>query len=150
MTFKIIGFPPPSSGGVHVAQILNMLEPFSLAEEYKDDPAVALHLMLEAMKLAFADRAYWLGDADLVPVPRGLVDKSYCQSLAVRIRQDSLVEVPEHGTPPRVTTDLFGKGKHTTHIATADSAGYWVAIHRDGQHRIRFESDRAWNRHRAE
>lgn len=124
--FKIVGFPPPSSGGVHVAQILSMLEQFSLAEVYRDNPTTATHLMLEAMKLAFADRAYWLGDADFAKVPRGLVDKQYCQKLAKRIRQDSVTDVPKHGLPPRLTTDLFGK--HTTHIAAADSAGYWVAI----------------------
>ncbi|NOZ40715.1 MAG: gamma-glutamyltransferase [Planctomycetes bacterium] len=124
--FKIVGFPPPSSGGVHVAQILNMLEQFPLADEYRKNPVTASHLMLEAMKFAFADRAYWLGDADFAKVPRGLVDKSYCQTLAARIRRDALAEVPRHSTPPRATSDLFGK--HTTHIAAADSAGYWVAI----------------------
>ena len=124
--YQVIGFPPPSSGGVHVAQILNMLEQFPLAEEYKNNPTVAYHLMLEAMKLAFADRAYWLGDADFADVPRGLVDKSYCHSLAARIRRDTLIDVPTHGTPPQSTSNLFGK--HTTHIAAADSSGYWVAI----------------------
>jgi len=124
--FKIVGFPPPSSGGVHVAQILSILEQFPLADEYEKDPATALHLIVEAMKLAFADRAYWLGDADFAEVPRGLVDKSYCRSLAAQIRRDALAQVPTHGTPPRAESDFFGK--HTTHIATADSEGYWVAI----------------------
>ena len=124
--YKIIGFPPPSSGGVHVAQILNMLEQFPLADEYEKNPATALHLMLEAMKFAFADRAYWLGDADFTKVPRGLIDKSYCRVLASRIRRDALANVTKHGTPPHATSSLFGK--HTTHIAAADSEGYWVAI----------------------
>ncbi len=124
--YKIVGFPPPSSGGVHVAQILNILEHFPMADENKKNPTTASHLMLEAMKFAFADRAYWLGDADFAKVPRGLVDKSYCQSLAARIRRDALAEVPQHGTPPQATINLFGK--HTTHIAAADSEGYWVAI----------------------
>ena len=124
--YQIVGFPPPSSGGVHVAQILNMLEQFPLAEVYEKNPATASHLMVEAMKLAFADRAYWLGDADFVTVPRGLVDKSYCRSLAARISRDALAEVPSHGTPPQATSNVFGK--HTTHIAAADTEGYWVAI----------------------
>ena len=124
--YRIVGFPPPSSGGVHVAQILNMLEQFSFAKEYEANPTTALHLMVEAMKLAFADRAHWLGDADFAKVPRGLIDKGYCKRLAARIRPDSLVDVPTHGTPPSATDDLFGK--HTTHIAAADSEGYWVAI----------------------
>lgn len=124
--YKVVGFPPPSSGGVHVAQILTMLEQFPLADEYEQDPATAMHLIVEAMKLAFADRAYWLGDADFAKVPRGLVDTDYCRSLAKRIRRDAVVAVPTHGTPPDFEDDLFGK--HTTHIAAADSEGYWVAI----------------------
>lgn len=123
---KVVGFPPPSSGGVHVAQILTMLEQFPLAEEYEQDPTAAMHLIVEAMKLAFADRAFWLGDADYAKVPRGLVDTDYCRSLAKRIRRDAVVAVPKHGTPPDFEDDLFGK--HTTHIAAADSEGYWVAI----------------------
>ena len=68
--YQIIGFPPPSSGGVHVAQILNILEPFDLRAIDQRDPVEASHIMLEAFKLAFADRAYWLGDSDFVDVPR--------------------------------------------------------------------------------
>ncbi len=124
--YKIVGFPPPSSGGVHVAQILSMLQQFELAEEYEENPTIGLHLMIEAMKLAFADRAYWLGDADFAKVPRGLIDESYCKSLADQIHRDRVLAVQTHGTPPRTDEALFGK--HTTHIAAADSNGYWVAI----------------------
>ena len=123
----IVGFPPPSSGGVHVAQMLNVLENFDLKNEYQADRARALHIVAEAMKLAFADRAYWLGDADFVDVPRGLVDRAYAKALAQRIDVDKASEVPIHGEPPRATDDLFGQ-KHTTHIAAADSEGNWVAI----------------------
>ncbi|MBA3485499.1 MAG: gamma-glutamyltransferase [Pirellulales bacterium] len=123
----IIGFPPPSSGGVHVAQMLNILENFDLGAEYKKDPAVALHIIAEAMNLAFADRAYWLGDADFVDVPRGLIDKGYAKELAKRIDVTKAPQVESHGEPPRAAEDLFGK-KHTTHIAAADSDGNWVAI----------------------
>ncbi len=128
--YQIVGFPPPSSGGVHVAQILSMLEQFPLAGEHARDPVTANHLIVEAMKLAFADRAYWLGDADFAKVPRGLVDKGYCHTLAQRIRNDAIADVPRHGMPPRAESNFFSNrnGKHTTHIAAADSAGYWVAI----------------------
>jgi gamma-glutamyltranspeptidase/glutathione hydrolase len=125
--WTIVGFPPPSSGGVHVAQMLNMLEHFDLAAEYKRDPARALHIIAETMKLAFADRAHWLGDPDFVDVPRGLVDKEYAAELAKKINPEKSTDVPGHGTPPRAGEDLFGK-KHTTHIAAADSEGNWVAI----------------------
>ena len=63
----IVGFPPTSSGGVHVAQILNILENFDLREIHRRDPGELTHLLAEAMKLAFADRAYWLGDPGVCP-----------------------------------------------------------------------------------
>lgn len=124
--WKIVGFPPPSSGGVHVAQILNILEPFDVAAEMQRDEVRGNHLLVEAMKLAFADRAYWLGDADFVPVPRGLVDKQYGARLAQKIDLARAGEVAQHGEPPAFDDDVFGK--HTTHIAAVDSEGYWVAI----------------------
>lgn len=125
--WTIVGFPPPSSGGVHVAQMLNMLETFDLPKEYKENPAQALHIIAEAMKLAFADRAYWLGDPDEVDVPRGLIDKGYAVALAERIDPTKATAVPSHGEPPAAAEDVFGK-KHTTHITAADSDGNWVAI----------------------
>jgi gamma-glutamyltranspeptidase/glutathione hydrolase len=125
--WTILGFPPPSSGGVHVAQMLNMLEHFPLREEYERDEARALHIIAEAMKLAFADRAYWLGDPDFVDVPRGLIDEDYAAELAKRIDPDHAKSVAGHGEPPRAAEDLFSQ-KHTTHIAAVDSEGNWVAI----------------------
>jgi gamma-glutamyltranspeptidase/glutathione hydrolase len=125
--YTIVGFPPPSSGGVHVAEMLNILENFDLRAEQERDPVRAEHLIAEAMKLAFADRAYWLGDPGFADVPRGLLDKAYAKELFQRIDPDRTVEVPDHGQPPRAAEDLFGK-KHTTHIAAVDDEGYWVAI----------------------
>lgn len=124
--YEIVGFPPPSSGGVHVAQILNILETFDLRELYQEDPAQMRHVVAEAMKLAFADRAYWLGDPDYAKVPRGLIDKKYAQELAKKINIDQVSEVTSHGTPPRKDGDFFGK--HTTHVSAADAEGNWVAI----------------------
>ncbi|MFM7099562.1 MAG: gamma-glutamyltransferase family protein, partial [Verrucomicrobiota bacterium] len=83
----IISFPPPSSGGVHVVEILNLLERFRL-RPLGDDSAEFVHLVAEAMKLAFADRAHWLGDPDFARVPRGLVDKKYAAGLARRISRE--------------------------------------------------------------
>lgn len=121
--YQLVGFPPPSSGGLHVAQILNMLESYDVKALSETD---RYHLLAEAMKLAFADRAYWLGDPDFVPVPRGLIDKEYAKQLAQTISFDKASQVDGPGTPPDADFDLFGK--HTTHIATADSDGNWVAI----------------------
>jgi gamma-glutamyltranspeptidase/glutathione hydrolase len=99
-----------------------MLEHFELAS--LDEPT-RLHVMAEAMKLAFADRAYWLGDPDFARVPRGLVDKDYGAALAGRINQERVTEVMGHGMPPKWQTDFFRK--HTTHFSVADAAGNWVA-----------------------
>jgi len=121
--YQLAGFPPPSSGGVHVAQILNILEGFDLAALSDTD---RYHVIAEAMKLAFADRAYWLGDSDFVDVPRGLINKEYASKLAEKINLNHVITVPGPGLPPAADYDLFGK--HTTHIATADKEGNWVAI----------------------
>lgn len=125
--YEIIGMPPPSSGGVHVAEILNILEHFDVANL---TPAQRVHVTADAMKLAFADRAHWLGDPDFVKVPTGLIRKDYADTLAARISMDKTVDVPTFGTPPEADTDVFGAemGKHTTHIATADADGNVVAM----------------------
>ena len=120
--YQIVGFPPPSSGGVHVAQILNILENFDLAAL---DPGTRLHVMAEAMKLAFADRAYWLGDPDFANVPRGLVEASYGAALAAKINPEHVTPVKAHGLPPDWQSDWFKK--HTTHFSVADAEGNWVA-----------------------
>jgi gamma-glutamyltranspeptidase/glutathione hydrolase len=121
---EIIGFPPPSSGGVHVAQILNILEHFDLKKlaPYSVD---SVHLIAESMKLAFADRAFWLGDPDFVQVPRGLISRQYAAALARKIQLDRAVDIPTHGGADEFGT--AGLGKHTTHFSTADAAGNWVA-----------------------
>jgi gamma-glutamyltranspeptidase/glutathione hydrolase len=111
---------------VHVAQILNIVENFDLPAIAKKNPAEAAHIVAEAFKLAFADRAYWLGDADFVDVPRGLASKAYAKQLAAKIDPQRIIDVPTHHSPPNWRQDLFSR--HTTHIATADAAGNWVAI----------------------
>jgi gamma-glutamyltranspeptidase/glutathione hydrolase len=124
--YQIVGFPPPSSGGIHVAQVLNILENFDMRSLAVKDPLTASHITAEAFKLAFADRAYWLGDSDFASVPRGLIDKTYAKELAAKIDPKQAIDVPAHGNPPSYAQDVFGR--HTTHIAAADAAGNWVAI----------------------
>jgi gamma-glutamyltranspeptidase/glutathione hydrolase len=124
--YTIVGFPPPSSGGTHVAQILNILEHFDLEDLWHQDRAQFAHVTVEAMKLAFADRAHWLGDADYVSVPRGLTDAVYAEQLAQRIDVRQATPVSGYGTPPRAEQDFFER--HTTHVAVADAEGWWVAI----------------------
>ena len=122
--YQILGFPPPSSGGVHVAQILNILEQFNL---HRMGPGSAdfIHVVTEAMKLAFADRAHWLGDPAFAPVPKGLVEKPYGRRLAARIDLNRALSVPTHDIPEDAADHLFEK--HTTHFSTADAEGNWVA-----------------------
>lgn len=95
--YTVIGMPPPSSGGVHVGQILNIVENFDLSEM---DEATRLHVIAEAMKLAFADRAHWLGDPDFAEVPKGLASEAYARELAGRIDVEKVMEVEGAGEPP--------------------------------------------------
>jgi gamma-glutamyltranspeptidase/glutathione hydrolase len=120
---EIVSMAPPSSGGVHVAQILQMMEAFPV-RHLRDSSRV--HLITEAMKLAFADRAHWLGDPDFVKVPRGLIDAAYAKELSAKIDLDRVTPVSGHGMPPRWEGEVFGK--HTTHLSTADAEGNWVAL----------------------
>ncbi|MFM8879350.1 MAG: gamma-glutamyltransferase [Verrucomicrobiota bacterium] len=126
--YEIVSFPPPSSGGVHVVQILNLLERFDVAA-LGDGSVEFVHLVAEAMKLAFADRARWLGDPDFAKVPRGLVSKEYAAGLARNLRMDRASAVPSAGLPPGADRDWFTRerNRHTTHFSTADTEGNWVA-----------------------
>ena len=123
--WTIVGFPPPSSGGVHIAQMLNILEALPAAD-LRPGSADFAHRVIETMKLAFADRAHWLGDPAFVDVPTGLVSADYAGELAARIDPIKATPVPQHGQPPDWQTDHFHK--HTTHFAAADAEGNWASI----------------------
>jgi gamma-glutamyltranspeptidase / glutathione hydrolase len=121
--FEIMAMPPPSSGGVHLIEMLNILEGFPLHDLGAGSPA-ALHLMIEAMKLAYADRAEFLGDADQVKVPIGqLISKPYAASLRQTID-------PEHARAARdIRPDsaAIGSDGNTTHFSVIDRFGNAVA-----------------------
>lgn len=120
--YQIVTFPPPSSGGVHVTEILNILERFDLKSMAE---TTRVHVIAEAMKLAFADRAYWLGDPDFVGVPHGLVDKAYAAQLSQKLDTNHASQVAQHGTPSDWQANQFKK--HTTHFSVVDAEGNWVA-----------------------
>ena len=83
--YEIASVPPPSSGGVHIIELLNILEGFPLAS-LGANSAATIHLLAEAMKLAYADRADYLGDPDQVQIPvRGLISKAYAERLRAAI-----------------------------------------------------------------
>jgi gamma-glutamyltranspeptidase/glutathione hydrolase len=121
----VVSFPPPSSGGVHVLEILNMLETRDFSDP-RFTEADRDQFIAEAMKLAFADRAYWLGDPDFAQVPRGLISKNYARALAAKIDLTRASAVAGPGAPPDAAGDTFPR--HTTHISAADAEGNWVAM----------------------
>ena len=78
--YEILSMPPPSSGGVHIIQILNILEGYPIGF-LGHNGAETIHLMAEAMKYAYADRSAYLGDPDLVDVPvAALTSKAYAEN----------------------------------------------------------------------
>ncbi len=94
----VIAMPPPSSGGICLAETLNILESFDLPKIHADKPALARHYFVEAMKHAFADRARWLGDPDFAPIPVGLLTaKGYGQQLAFDIDADHCSDPETYG-----------------------------------------------------
>src|SRR5262245_32406938 len=119
--YEVVSFPPPSSGGAVLVQALNVIEGFELAQLKPASPE-EVHLVVEAMKLAFADRAAWFGDPDFVEVPVAkLTSKEYAAELRARIRPDGpAIKVTGSGLPPQDTG--------TTHLSTADAAGNAVAL----------------------
>jgi len=121
--FDIISMPPPSSGGVHLIEMLNILEGFPLASLGARSPQ-ALHLMIEAMKLAYADRAEFLGDSDAVTVPVArLISKSYAASLREQI--DPIRARPSREIRPG--SPALEAKHNTTHFSVVDGNGNAVA-----------------------
>lgn len=129
---EVCGMGPPSSGGVAVAQILKLVEPFELAAR---GPSLgSLHLLLEAQRLAFADRDRWLADPDLVPVPvEGLLDPGYLDARRRLIDPERSLGRAEPGDPPRRQGALPGDPpaqiEHgTSHLVVVDAAGNAVSM----------------------
>jgi gamma-glutamyltranspeptidase/glutathione hydrolase len=121
--YEIISMPPPTSGGVHLIQMLNILEGFDL-KSLGHNSAAAMHILAETMKLAFADRAYFLGDPDQTAVPvAGLLSKGYADSLRRGIDGRQVSKVTGHGNP----LDFMPSGG-TTHVSVVDGEGNIVAL----------------------
>lgn len=122
--YKIVTMPPPSSGGAHLIQILNILEHYPLAQ-YGANSAEAITKYAEAMKLAYADRSEYLGDPDFVKIPlNGLISKKYADELVKKIPSDHIVPSKEikPGKPQPYESD------QTTHYSIMDKAGNAVAV----------------------
>ena len=121
--YEIVSMPPPSSGGIHIVQILNILEGYPL-KDYGQNSAQTIHLMSEAMQLAYADRAEYLGDSDFIDVPaNGLTSQAYADKLR------SLIN-PNKATPAatiKANNPLPYESDQTTHFSIVDKDGNAVA-----------------------
>ena len=114
--YEIFSMPPPSSGGVALVEMLNILEGYDLRRLGAQAP----HVMVEAMKRAYADRAEFLGDPDAVTVPvEALTSKDY----AAKLRS----EITDRASVVRTRAPLQREGDNTTHFSVVDRAGNAVA-----------------------
>ena len=119
--YEIISSPSPSSGGAIVIEILNILENFDVGSLKVNSPEY-LHLFSEAYKLAYADRAKYMGDSDYTPVPmKGFVSKKYAKEIAKEIDLKVSHESKAHDP-------WLYESEDTTHYSIADKEGNMVAI----------------------
>ena len=121
----VVSLPPPSSGGVHLIQMLNLLENFPL-EAWGQNSAQAVHIMAEVMKRAYADRSKYLGDPDFVEVPvDDLLSEAYEKEIFSGI--NSMTPTPSDLVRPGLP-EAVPESTETTHFSIVDKAGNAVAI----------------------
>jgi len=121
--YDIVSMPPPSSGGVHIVQILNTLEgvPMSFLGHNSAD---SIHMMAEAMKFAYADRSEYLGDPDFVDVPiEALTSKAYATDILSQISRGRAASAAEIGPGDLASYE----SNETTHFSVVDAEGNAVA-----------------------
>jgi gamma-glutamyltranspeptidase/glutathione hydrolase len=120
--YEVVSMGPPSGGGVALIQILNILEGYDLAAMRSDSPRY-VHLLTEAMRRAFLDRARWIADPDFTspPVDR-LTSKEYAARLRATIREDSA----SPSAPAQIADRA--EGNETTHFSVVDGDGMAVAL----------------------
>lgn len=122
--YEVYSMPPPSSGGIHLIQLLNILEGFPL-RRWGHNTAQTIHTMAESMKLAYADRSQFLGDTDFVSVPiAGLISKSYGGSLRSRLNLNTAT--PSNQIRPG-NPQQWDESPETTHFSVVDKYGNAVA-----------------------
>jgi gamma-glutamyltranspeptidase/glutathione hydrolase len=129
--FEICGAAPPSSGAIAVGQVLGLIEPFDLGATPLE--SAATHLIVEAERLAFADRARYLADPDFVPAPAGLLDRKYLGERRALIDPARARAEVTAGTPPNTRQGLFGRdgtqeNVGTSHISIVDDSGNAVSM----------------------
>ena len=120
---KIVTMPPPSSGGVHIVQMLNVLEGWDL-KGLGHNSAAYIHRMVETMKYAYADRSKYLGDPDFFDVPAAaLTSKGYASTIRAKIKIEKATSSSE--ISPEVK--LPEESNDTTHFSVVDRHGNMVA-----------------------
>jgi gamma-glutamyltranspeptidase/glutathione hydrolase len=121
--YDVYGPPPPSSGGIGLVEMLNILENFDLRRHDRFSPET-MHLMAEAMRRSYCDRARFLGDPDFTPIPAHLTTKEHAKKLAASID-------PGHATRSEdLAKDIplaNGESDNTTHFSVIDKDGMAVA-----------------------
>lgn len=137
--YEIISAPPPSSGGAALLEILNILEGYNL-EKSGDRSAASIHLIIEAFRRAYFDRAEFLGDPDFSKVPVAqLIDKRYAAawrqtidpqhtSANTQLRRPSIFSELEQYASLHPQPSAVIEGEHTTHYSVVDTDGNAVAV----------------------
>jgi gamma-glutamyltranspeptidase/glutathione hydrolase len=131
---RICGMGAPSSGGTAVAQTMKLLEPFDLGDGPQASMNTrAMHLVIEAEKLAYADRNRFLADPDFVSVPSGLLDDPYLARRRALIDTQSVMAPPSAGDPTGFDKQAFGidatiERAGTSHISVVDADGNAVSL----------------------
>ena len=121
--YEIVTMPPPSSGGLVMLEVLNILEGFNI-RELGYNSAATLHVLVESMRRAFADRAEFMADPDFADVPVGkLVDKSYADAL----RRTISVDKATASSKIRPGSQMITEGNETTHYTVIDAEGNVVS-----------------------
>lgn len=121
--YEVVSMPPPSSGGIHIIEMLNVLEQFPI-DKLGHNTADTLHLMAETMKYAYADRSKFLGDPDFVDVPvKQLISKEYAKSIASKISINKTT--PSSEILPGKLAPY--ESDQTTHFSVIDKWGNAVA-----------------------
>ena len=132
-TWKICGMGPPSSGGITILQILGILNNFNLNSENPNDSEV-WHLFLEASKLAYTDRGYYIADSDFTDVPiEDMLDEKYLKDRSKLIKKTSIILNPKKGKFKNNNAQYLGidstsEKPSTTHLSIIDKYGNALAL----------------------
>lgn len=122
--YNIISMPPPSSGGTHIVQILNVMENANI-ENLGFASSKTLHIMAEAMRQAYADRSEYMGDPDFVKIPLNkLISKEYAKAIYAKIPANKALP----SSKIKAGLGQIHEGDNTTHYSVLDGKGNAVSI----------------------